>query len=627
MQVTLSPSINFQKSYQKTTPAINPTQMQTERFIKISPALFQAYYSINPIVNYTYKPISPLRPDFEILNCEYEDIDEFSELFAEKINSQLMTPTKKDIENLIKRIKIKTNADEKTIKEVLYELTQFSSYNSLSSIEKMAKNEDTLIFGLDFKKIHSKPIDFSTNACLNYLGNSKHQFNLKGSFNHGFILDEYSIKQLEKFKNSTSSENNVYNEFVESLKREDIGRTRIFNIKGWDIKCSDGKYRSANMFQGSGYLEDLAVDILKRISKGETLDDILYSDFDERLKELLKDDIDTYDLEIIHHSGKKLNREINSSDILKNLSPKKVTKERIQDVLEYFVDKTLDSETHKKEEKFAIFSKYLDEQSIVYSIDSMCFELIKLHEKIKNKAKKEGIQEDKITLHVNETQNSHVLMTHMYAKANGIDFDNISCRPNILYEVEDAPENEKNVAVILDDISASGDTQSNDWNALLRQRKYVKNPNPIYLATLINTLFALKSMSGNIDDECLISNHTVKDFGFSDPLEKIYDIKNNPKYAETFKKAYEIYCQENFELISPEDFAFLYESLIKGYKNNSLSCIFPYMIPDNCSDLSAVLFDNLLHKSNAQSNKPLNDIENINLSTLNQYKVFLETLK
>ena len=107
------------KSYSDTKSEIN--------FKGISNA-YCADFDINK-PKYEYKTIASVKPIYEPIG-EYNDLDEFSELFAQKINSQLLAPTEDDIENLINRIQFKTKASRKTIKEVLYNLTAFSGYKS-----------------------------------------------------------------------------------------------------------------------------------------------------------------------------------------------------------------------------------------------------------------------------------------------------------------------------------------------------------------------------------------------------------------------------------------------------------------------------------------------------------------
>ena len=40
-------------------------------------------------------------------------------------------------------------------------------------------------------------------------------------------------------------------------------------LRGWDIKTKFNGYKNANFLSGSGYLENLAVEVIKRIQDGE----------------------------------------------------------------------------------------------------------------------------------------------------------------------------------------------------------------------------------------------------------------------------------------------------------------------------------------------------------------------
>ena len=105
--------------------------------------------------NYSYKPITSKKPNFDVLNCDYSSLKEFPELFAKKINSQLMTIEQKDIDSLIQRLKISTGADEDLIIKVLDGLTQFSNYDSIDFLQSVCEKHNTKVGGVKNSK-HTK---------------------------------------------------------------------------------------------------------------------------------------------------------------------------------------------------------------------------------------------------------------------------------------------------------------------------------------------------------------------------------------------------------------------------------------------------------------------------------------
>ena len=61
---------------------------------------------------------------------------------------------------------------------------------------------------------------------------------------------------------------------------------------------------------------------------------------------------------------------------------------------------------------------------------------------------------------------------------------------------------------------------------------------------------------------------------------------------------------KNYKILNYEDCLRLNNLLFKGFNSSALCTAFPYMIPDNDSDLSALLFDKLLRYKNPSTNKP-----------------------
>ena len=207
-----------------------------------------------------YKPVSQTEPNYNLLNCDYCNIDEFAELFAQKVNSQLRTIKPSDVQALCERIQDKTGADFNLIYKVLYQLTLFSGYDTINFLQKIADNYLTRSFGIktDYYR-SSKCTDISSNVSLSYLAKNKGLItpceNL--SLKNLVVLDRILLQELEQSKNQKSD---FYKAFINNLRQD---RIKILNFKGWDVECSDGVYRSCAFLYGTGQLEDLAVDTLQ----------------------------------------------------------------------------------------------------------------------------------------------------------------------------------------------------------------------------------------------------------------------------------------------------------------------------------------------------------------------------
>ncbi len=150
--------------------------------------------------NYSYKRISRLESNFSPLYCDYSNPAEFSNAFAEKIDSQMLSVDEKDIENLVMRIKIKTGADEGLIREFLYRLTEFSSYDTINIFQDIAQKYSTNTFGITMEK-GSTENDYSLNSALNYLSSNKQMIDIENPTSRRIIvLDDIFLKQLEESK-------------------------------------------------------------------------------------------------------------------------------------------------------------------------------------------------------------------------------------------------------------------------------------------------------------------------------------------------------------------------------------------------------------------------------------------
>jgi len=511
---------------------------------------------------YRYTPVSLTKPNYNLLNCNYSNLDEFSDLFANKINSQLTNVNLSDIKALQKRIELKTNADEKLINNVLYQLTLFSNYNAIDFFQEIANKYNTNVFGVNMEWLSDKP-DVSSSKAIDYFSRNKKFItsNNTSPNNSIIILDNILIKQLKSSKKSGS---NFYKQFIKGLKNN---ASVILNMKGWDVKCSDGLYRSSAFLYGNGDLENLAVDTIKRIQNGEDIDDVLYSDNKKQLLDLIKDDVEERQIEILDCDISSKQNEHTSYDILANLKNKEISADSVKSSLQSMLYKYSKTDMEEKI-KTPIFSKYLDEMSCVNSFDTINQDLIAIYDNI---TEQNG---DNVYYLIMEKRKSADLINHLYAHANHVS-------PDRFVFFNDNDEYFKNrikdkvPAYVLDDISASGKTVEK----YLRNTKQLRNfqNSPINFCVINASDSAMK----------LYNEYPYKP-GRLFYIRHINDIENytgkmlNDNELETIKK-----------------------TLYSGFWNTALSVAFPYIIPDNCSNLPAEIFDKLLIKSTPNSNKAL----------------------
>ncbi|MBR2068991.1 MAG: hypothetical protein IJ877_04430 [Candidatus Gastranaerophilales bacterium] len=530
-------SINFKKNH------IQPIEN------KILKDNFQmSFLGIPP---YRYSPVSSKISTCSVLNCDYSNQDDFCELFSDKINSQLLTPSKKDVELMILRLKAQTGADEETVHRVLYELTALSNYSAVDYFSEICKKYNTQNFGVAPNEYYDWE-DFSLNCALNYLSKNKKMFKEgKQDFNSVVILDDYFLQTL---KTAKDNDDIMYDKFINDIKHD---RTHVINLSGWDVKCADGKYRSANFLLGSGFLESIAFDVIKKVQRGEKLDDILYSDFSKRLN-----DITGLDIPVVKLKAKTKFAKITQDDIYSNLKLPELNESDVRKNINDYTETAHDSNP-------AIFyCKYLDENSIVYSNNSYSQNLIKLYRILCSKYGKNH------KYCVPNSNKSYGYIASIYAKLNQIPPKDVVLA-DFYAGYETTKRFEDSEVIILDDISATG------------QSAFVQTGKLKNLANTHNCRihWALLLMTDN-------SIEFLKDF-------------NNPDFIY-LKKAKTLHdeCSKT-SLLTRDDLDMLAYNMSIAYGALRISCAFPYIIPDNASEQSAKLFDKLLMKSTNSSNKAL----------------------
>lgn len=576
---------------------LNPTIKQPELNSNKTVLSFVGlhYPNINFNNSYQYKQISSSKTT-ENLSGHYDNLDKFCEIFVNKINSNLLAPNEKDIETLILRIQNKTNADAETIRSVLYNLTAFSSINSFLSIFKIIKEYNIYGFGLGNILFMESP----TNAGVNYLALKRPSDEIEGE-NTAIILDDKTLSSLEYIKKSNYlNYKSALSTIIEKIKCKSIV---FFNIKGWDIKTAFNGYKSANMLTGSGYLEDLAVEVIKNLKNGKSEDEIYYSDFKKRLYALFEDEIKEgkiceKDIKIVQFSrDDKQKNEITNTDILNNLMPKTVSKEYIKAIIKSFILHNKNMKYKDSQTRGAIL-KYLDEQTRVYSIESISKALKQINQEIEKKLSIIGYSKDDIVYIIPEEGKSFGLITAIYAQINDIKPSNIN------YIASISPENFSKAKVVLDDLSASGFTEGYVIEDI---RKSFRNSKaPIIYAPLVlcnEALNGLKNQNSKPDFHKydIFINDMGHVFKLAEKRDNIDTLKGKNKLNNEIKQE-----ADNFEALSYEDFEILHNKLFKGFGKIGLSVVFPYVIPDNCSDLTSLLFEDLLFINNSNTNKPFN---------------------
>ena len=529
--------------------------------------------------NLRFHPIANAKPIYKPC-CSYEDLDVFSKEFVKKLETQLLNPTIDDINKMVLRLSNRTQASDDLIMEVLFRLTQFSSYDSLFDIEKVMHKK-----GLDFVSYTGF---LSINAVFNYLENRKFNFCSTPNSKETFFLDNMLLEMLEASKSKKFLYEDELSYFNAKISKS---LSKICVLDGFDVKAGNGKYYSCGFASGSGYLESLAYDVIKRVQAGENLDEILNGDLIKRFKTCVPD-----------YSGEfliiKKNRpeKITSQLILENLRTKNINECNLKKYLNIKPGYT-DSESEFKTYQKALM-KYLDNFCMVFSPATFELEMMKLG----NKIRKINNQSNKDFLfYVPDEYKSYGLMTYMFAKCNQVPFDKIRIS-NKVYD-DDCQ------LFVVDDASISGKSIESAYDALnMLFSINGSNQTEVYFSPLVS-VYPKDSFDESIN---LIDNIKVGS------LNEFIDGNSFVSYVQSGEK------NEPFDYMERE---VLNDNFDRGFLGCTSAIIFPYIIPDNSPLIIAKIFDSFLHKSTITSNKGLSSaigiINNKNCPDISQKKFLL----
>ena len=563
----LNPQCNFQKNNDTQNNEVK-NSFEFPSYAYFNANSYGSFFSTSFCSNNSKYSISTLeKPKFETLNCDYSNLDEFCEFFSQKINSQLQAPSYFSVRKLIQKLKRQTGAEEKLIKEVLYQTSLYCGYDAIEELSYIIQKENASGFGL-LPRFNWGYYDYSSNASLDYLlfaKKMKSSLEQEDSDKSLIVLDYNFISNLEMLKSEHSK---YYDEFIKKAKAGDV---TVLNLKGWDIKCSDGKYRGANFMLGSGFLYEISKSVIERMQKGENLEDILYKDLEDDFKQIAGDDIEIKRKSPLRERvvGFKTTR-----DILSNIERPQISKEKLKNVIKKY-SKIL-GEEDEKELRIAL-CKYLDEFSIVYSPETFCLELIKMNDEINSKFKNNEAPLYYIPIHFKSY--GHIM--NLYSRLNDVGCENIfGCNTDNIAELKEDLKN--NRLVILDDVSASS-------KSLFTNLKFIH--------------------SGDCEDIKITSGVVLMSEYAKTTLDALLKLENQDNEIIYLNEAKDVNYgkkDEEFNLLNSKEISLLRKNLYTGFGGVGLSCAFPHIIPDNSSDISGIIFDSLLYKSTHNSNKAVN---------------------
>ncbi len=479
---------------------------------------------------------------------DYSNIDSFCQKLVQKLDSQALNPTEKDIDSLVLELELETKAPKKTILEVLYKLTQFSSFSSIETIEKTLDKNKAKIMSYVYPTLNiNHSLDYILNQKFNL--NEKYQTSLYGAF-----LDDNLLKSFEnnEFENNFMAQ--CYFDATEAL----------YYLDGSEIKGKDGIYYNNSFLVGSGYLKYCAKSVIEKIQDGANLDEAINGDFLLRAKKI--SDFKGKRLVIIKKDIPENEQDLKSG-IVKNLQSKTPDVSAIKATIEKYANK----KQQNSNDNLRAIAQYLDMNAQFFSPLRLQKLSVDKFKQIKNCADKTK----RNLYYIPEAQKSTAYINYMFLRSNKIN------PKNVIFNFEpDKVIKNKNI-IFIDDLALGG----NSLNEVVSDYKYIESEVSENCNLYLAPFSALSDYNPQESDSyCFLSQFSEGKNLIKIPVEEeIYNFKDSK--------------EEQRNLLN-----YLFGSSYGNYQ----TCIYlPYMLPDNNSKISAQIFGDCLYKNTRHSNKGL----------------------
>lgn len=496
---------------------------------------------------------------------DYSNPKEFAAYFENKISAKLGVKDVRDIENIIASAVKETGFDEKTVTKTLARLTQFANYSQLPELsEQLNDNYCNYIATVGKTDV---------NSCLRYLSSNKGLLELRSNLlaeNTGFlVLDSKTLDILENMKKKSPSS------FKEKIK-DNIRTGEIVPaiIDGWSA-TADGKDVSYTMFGAQNDIQTSLISVLNEMKKtGKTSDEVLNSNVIERFENLMGEETDVV---TIKNPKTKKATASDIADFVNPISPKK------DDIIALF-DEVADlvasknQPKHSKEKIMEYYAHYLDKMLNCYSVENLNGECRKKYQKLEKKVAELGKTMDDVVYLVPREMKSFDIVTHQFCKVNNISEDKIKMENG--WQLRQDPEYNDKVCVILDDILGNGDTFLNLEFQYLLIARALNNPTCNDCNIIFAPICSLKSGIGNIEESIDDKERRGKDF--------LLTGKQVPDFNREMSN-----CPDEIKQVEaskPLGGA--------GYYDANCCTIFPFNVPDNNSDFSALFSTFFFPKEN-----------------------------
>ena len=502
------------------------------------------YHIISSPLKTTSFTASPDRAAF------YPETTEALDNFYQDYKTSLNETTFSDIKATALRISEETQTPKKDVLKTMQLLTQFSNMKSLkiisdklseSGIESLGDKDMALQFavyssGLDRENKIKFFSETGINRALSYVLDKKQ-----------LAPVEYKqegkkgiILDEEKIEQLEAIKNSQPDEFKDLLKKDEC---KFFYISGWDTGIP--------VINRTKDLEEQTKSLLLSAKEqNKPVEKVIDSELLKRIKNLG-----------IRPVVIKNENDANELTIYNQMKPEQINKRHLFNVIEANTLARIPEGTEQRKAQFNDETvKYLQNALCVYTPEKMSQDLKNIHEKIEDYAKSQNKEALYVRPEISLKSTDYI--HYSYKKINNVDPSKFVSIRSINDLEEITPE--KYILVFLDDCAISGDSMDKIRCLALRDARIDKNYSLLFAnlkgTDIAETHFRKRKSSNPVD---LILLEKIK----------LQDVKRDKKAAKTIGAP--------------------------SYSTNASTIIFPYMAPDNNSELASNLA--LLHNSRYNS--------------------------